>query len=267
MLWKLMTSSGAALHVFTFFLTVSEISDKARQNLNSNTITERAALSWTCSLRENLHTRRKNFMLMKKLKSRGLPATPQTLQLKNRSDSSSQPFFGSAAQAPMHTPESARIVLTDFLLLHMLSELPQAPKIKTCEIFSTNCLHGLLLSQIIRYVPALFHCFCCRVGMVVQHFQINFEFKSNDRGEKGKKKGGEDGRGSRIPVVLAQVFPKYRGMPSHPSSQSTIRQQQTRGGVEFGKERAAAELGTVCCLLPWLWVNIQTFVWLTEPHH
>lgn len=147
---------------------------------------------------------------MKKLKSRGLPATPQTLQLKNRSDSSSQPFFGSAAQAPMHTPESARIVLTDFLLLHMLSELPQAPKIKTCEIFSTNCLHGLLLSQIIRYVPALFHCFCCRVGMVVQHFQINFEFKSNDRGEKGKKKGGGGWEGEQNTSSFSTSIPKIQ---------------------------------------------------------
>jgi len=78
--------------------------------------------------------------------------------------------------------------------------------------------------------------------MVVQHFQNNFEFKSsNDRGEKKKGRGGGEDTSTfstRIPKI-------HQGMPSHLSSQSSIRQQQTRGGVGFDTKRAAAELGSV----------------------
>lgn len=138
----------------------------------------------------------------------------------------------------MHTQGSARSVLTDFLLLHMPSESPRHSK-QTCDLFSQPtaykdyCFHGSLDT----FLP--FFIVSAAVGMVVQHFQNDFEFKSsNDRGEKEKE--------GPPPIVSAREFPEYteEWQPSLPS-QSAIRQQQTRGGVEFDKERAAAELGTV----------------------
>lgn len=70
-------------------------------------------------------------------------------------------------------------------------------------IFPTNCFQGLLLSWVIRHVPALLHCFCCRAGIVVWHFQIHFKFqKKKDR--KWKKIGG-----GGVQVALAQGSPKY----------------------------------------------------------
>lgn len=59
----------STFYIFIFFLTISEINNKARQNISCKTITELAVLSWTCNLWENLHTEEKNFMLMKKLKA------------------------------------------------------------------------------------------------------------------------------------------------------------------------------------------------------
>lgn len=166
----------STFYIFIFFLTISEINNKARQNISCKTITELAVLSWTCNLWENLHTEEKNFMLMKKLKANHCMSWG-LLQLHRhhiwRMDLTVAPkhFFGSAAQVLMHTQGSARTVLTDVILLHMLSESPQTFKIKDMWlIFLTNCLQGLWPSWVIRHVPALFHCFCCRVEMVLHYF-------------------------------------------------------------------------------------------------
>lgn len=184
---------SSTFYTFSSFLTISKIWNKDRQNISCKIIIKLAALSWTCNLQENLHTEEKNFMLMKKLKANhcmlwGLPATLQTPYLKNGSDSSSQTFFRiscSGFAAYMKVTKNCFDRLSPIAYAFWIT-----PDIRNKDmwlIFPTNCLQGLLLSWVIRHVPALFHCFCCRVEMVVQLFQNNFEFmKSNDR--EGRKK-------------------------------------------------------------------------------
>lgn len=217
-------TSGAALVILSFFSWQSlRSATKPGKASAVKLLSELAELYWTHSLGRNLHVK------VEITACCGAFLQPCRHWIW-RMDLTVAPKYilGSAAQVLLHTPGSGRTVLPNFLLLHMLSESPWTLKIDMWLIFPTNCLQGLLLSWVIRHVPALFHCLCCRAEMAVQHFHNHLEFKkSNDREErKGRREAGEEGDTSSVSTRIHKAHAK----PSF-SSQSTIRQQQTRGGV------------------------------------
>lgn len=99
----------------------------------------------------------------------------------------------------MHTPGSARTVLTDFLQLHMHSESPRHSK-QTCDLFfPTNCLRGLLLS-----CPVSLFLLQSRDGRALPTIIFNLGRATTE--EKGKEK--KEGR-REAPVELTQEFTKH----------------------------------------------------------
>lgn len=147
---------------FQFFLTIPKISDRAKQNTSSKT-SELRVFSWTCS------------------------CYPRN---KSRSAIGSPGFFWSAAQVRTHKGIEENSGINCF---HWLSLVPYTFRVTPdtekdmWSIFPTNRSQGLLLSWVIRHVPALFCCFCCRVRMVVQHFPIPFQFQKKNDGEERKR--------------------------------------------------------------------------------
>lgn len=105
-----------------------------------------------------------------------------------RHSSSPRPFLISCTGSDVHTEVKKNCFNWLSFMPSIFWVTPDIQNKGMWLIFPTNYFQGLLLSWVIRHVPALLHCFCCRAGMVVWHFQIHFKFqKKKDR--KGKKLG------------------------------------------------------------------------------
>lgn len=129
----------------------------------------------------------------------------------------------SAAQVLMHTQVSASAVLTDLFLFPASCNSPDIQNKDMWLIFPTNCLQGLLISWVIRHIPAFFIVSAAEWGWELSAFKIIMNLRAamtEERGKKGKKKkkkrrvGDRDDMEQNTSSFSTRILKIHQGMPS-----------------------------------------------------
>lgn len=129
-------------------------------------------------------------------------------------------FLRSAAWVLMHTRVSASTVLTDLLLLPAFWNTPDIQNKDMWLIFPTNCLQGLLISWVIRNIPAFFIVSAVEWGWELSTFKIIMNLRAamtEERGEKRRKKrrvGDRDDMEQNTSSFSTRIPKIHQGMPS-----------------------------------------------------